>query len=55
MLGNIGPSSQVEDGLADKYPLSAYALDYHVDVGVTAHARPSFFSTRSAPVISSPW
>ena len=22
-------------GLADRYPLSAYALDYHVDVGVT--------------------
>ena len=34
MLGNIGPSSQVEGGLADKYPLSAYALDYQVDVGV---------------------
>ena len=35
MLGNIGPSSQVQDGLADKYPLSAYALDYHVEAGVT--------------------
>lgn len=35
MLGNIGPSSQVQDGLADKYPLSAYALDYQVEAGVT--------------------
>ena len=34
VLSNIGPSSQVEGGLADKYPLSAYALDYQVDVGV---------------------
>src|SRR5262245_54866842 len=35
VLGNIGPESQVAGGLVDKYPLSAYALDYHVDVGVT--------------------
>jgi len=35
LLGNIGPESQVAGGLADRYPLSAYALDYRVDVGVT--------------------
>jgi hypothetical protein len=35
VLGNIGPESQVAGGLADRYPLSAYSLDYHVDVGVT--------------------
>ena len=35
LLGNVAPESQVQGGLADKYPLSAYALDYHVDVGVT--------------------
>ena len=35
LLGNVAPESQVGGGLADKYPLSAYALDYHVDVGVT--------------------
>jgi hypothetical protein len=35
VLGNIGPESQVAGGLADRYPLSAYTLDYHVDVGVT--------------------
>ena len=35
VLGNIGPESQVPGGLVDRYPLSAYALDYHVDVGVT--------------------
>src|SRR5439155_18740269 len=35
VLGNIGPESQVAGGLVDRYPLSAYALDYHVDVGVT--------------------
>src|SRR3954469_17062821 len=35
MLGNVGPASQVPGGLMDRYPLSAYALDYHVDVGVT--------------------
>ena len=27
--------SQAGGGLVDKYPLSAYALDYHVDVGIT--------------------
>ena len=35
LLGNVAPESQVAGGLADRYPLSAYALDYHVDVGVT--------------------
>ena len=35
VLGNIGPESQVAGGLIDRYPLSAYSLDYHVDVGVT--------------------
>ena len=35
LLGNVAPESQVQGGLADSYPLSAYALDYHVDVGVT--------------------
>jgi hypothetical protein len=35
LLGNIGPESQVAGGLADRYPLTAYSLDYHVDVGVT--------------------
>ena len=36
LLGNIAPESQVGGGsLVDRYPLSAYALDYHVDVGVT--------------------
>ena len=35
LLGNVAPESQVGGGLADRYPLSAYALDYHVDVGVT--------------------
>jgi len=35
LLGNVSPRSQVEGGLADRYPLSAYGLDYHVDVGVT--------------------
>ena len=30
------PESQLGGGsLVDRYPLSAYALDYHVDVGVT--------------------
>lgn len=36
VLGNIGPESQVPGGLVDRYPLSAYTLDYHVDVGVTS-------------------
>jgi len=35
VIGNVSPESQVGGGLADKYPLSAYALDYHVDVGLT--------------------
>ena len=35
LLGNVAPESRIADGLADRYPLSAYALDYHVDVGVT--------------------
>jgi hypothetical protein len=35
LLGNVSPQSQAGGGLADRYPLSAYALDYHVDVGVT--------------------
>ncbi len=35
LLGNVSPESQVSGGLVDRYPLSAYALDYHVDVGVT--------------------
>src|ERR687897_472186 len=35
VIGNVSPESQVAGGLADKYPLSAYALDYHVDVGLT--------------------
>ena len=35
LLGNVGPQSQAGGGLTDRYPLSAYALDYHVDVGVT--------------------
>ena len=29
------PSRRSQGGLVDRYPLSAYALDYHVDVGVT--------------------
>jgi hypothetical protein len=35
VIGNVSPESQVGGGLVDKYPLSAYALDYHVDVGLT--------------------
>jgi hypothetical protein len=35
LLGNVAPESQAGGGLVDKYPLSAYALDYHVDVGIT--------------------
>jgi hypothetical protein len=35
LLGNIGPESQAGGGLVDRYPLSAYALDYHVDAGIT--------------------
>jgi hypothetical protein len=35
LLGNISPESQSGGGLVDRYPLSAYALDYHVDLGIT--------------------
>jgi hypothetical protein len=35
LVGNIAPESQLAGGLVDRYPLSAYSLDYHVDVGVT--------------------
>ena len=35
LLGNVAPESQAGGGLVDHYPLSAYALDYHVDVGIT--------------------
>ena len=36
VLGNLSPESLLGDGsLADRYPLSAYALDFHVDVGVS--------------------
>jgi hypothetical protein len=35
LLGNIAPVSQAGGGLVDRYPLSAYALDYHVDAGIT--------------------
>src|SRR4051812_6265801 len=36
VLGNLAPASQLGGGsLVDRYPLSAYSLDYHVDVGVT--------------------
>jgi TrbL/VirB6 plasmid conjugal transfer protein len=35
LLGNIAPESQAGGGLVDRHPLSAYALDYHVDVGLT--------------------
>ena len=35
VLGNISPQSQLSGGLADQYPLSAYSLDYHTDVGIT--------------------
>src|SRR4051812_186860 len=34
LLANVSPASQVAGGLVDRYPLSAYGLDYHVDVGV---------------------
>lgn len=34
LMDNIGPG-EAFDGMADKYPLSHYALDYHVDAGVT--------------------
>jgi hypothetical protein len=35
LLGNVAPESRAGGGLADQYPLSAYGLDYYVDVGVT--------------------
>jgi hypothetical protein len=35
LVGNVSPESRLGGGLADRYPLSAYSLDYHVDVGVT--------------------
>jgi hypothetical protein len=36
VLGDLAPASQLGGGsLVDRYPLSAYSLDYHVDVGVT--------------------
>jgi hypothetical protein len=35
VIGNVSPESQVAGGLTDRYPLSAYSLDYHVDVGLT--------------------
>jgi hypothetical protein len=34
IFGNVAPGGGV-GGLADRYPASAYGLDYHVDVGVT--------------------
>jgi hypothetical protein len=33
LVGNISPESQLTGGLADRYPLSAYSLDYHVEPG----------------------
>jgi hypothetical protein len=35
LIGNVSPESRLGGGLVDRYPLSAYSLDYHVDVGVT--------------------
>lgn len=37
VIGNVSPESQLEgsDSLADRHPLSAYALDYDTDVGIT--------------------
>ncbi len=36
ILGNLSPESQLGAGsLVDRYPLSAYALDFDVDVGVS--------------------
>jgi hypothetical protein len=35
VLGNISPESLVGGSLVDRYPLSAFSLDYHTDVGVT--------------------
>jgi hypothetical protein len=35
LVGNVSPEPRLAGGLVDRYPLSAYALDYHVDVGLT--------------------
>ena len=36
VLGNISPESLLgTDSLSNRYPLSAYSLDYHTDVGIT--------------------
>jgi hypothetical protein len=36
VLGDLAPASQLGGGsLVERYPLSAYSLDYHVDVGIT--------------------
>ena len=36
VIGNISPRSQLDSGaLVDRYPLSAFSLDYHTDVGIT--------------------
>ena len=36
VLGNISPAPQVgSGGLSERYPLSAYQLDYHTQVGIT--------------------
>jgi hypothetical protein len=35
LVGNVSPESRTGGGLAERHPLSAYSLDYHVDVGVT--------------------
>ena len=32
LLANVSPESRVAGGLVDRYPLSAYSLDYRVDV-----------------------
>jgi hypothetical protein len=40
VLGNISPESLLGGGgsLVDRYPLSAYSLDYHVDSGSRTRA-----------------
>jgi TrbL/VirB6 plasmid conjugal transfer protein len=36
VLGNLSPESLLgADSLANRYPLAAYSLDYHTDVGIT--------------------
>ena len=36
VMGNISPRSQLaRDSLVDRYPLSAFSLDYNTDVGIT--------------------